>query len=113
LVPVAVRASPRDFDAMEATMYRISAPYTVAFAVIGTFSIGIINSASARSLRLEALPYAGVSETTGSSVETFGSLAKPSDVVSDLVRPNYGSRECTSDQGHDYDWPCSRPGFNH
>jgi hypothetical protein len=53
--------------------------------------------------------------STGMHVAGFpsashGSPAGPLHATSNFLRPHYGSLECATDDGHEYRWPCNRPG---
>jgi hypothetical protein len=68
-------------------------------------------AASARSSRPEAMT-TGDGATIVSDLDIYGFTGERSLGGADLVRPHYGSPECTTDAGQGYAWPCSRPGRN-
>jgi hypothetical protein len=83
----------------------------IAFLAVEAITASLACAASARSSRPEAMT-TGDGATIVSDLDIYGFTGDRGQAGADLVRPNYGSPECTTDEGHGYAWPCSRPGRN-
>ena len=90
-------------------MKRTSVACIAALLAIATIDASVAFAASTRSP--EAMT-TGDGATIVSDLEINGLMRERSEIGSDLVRPHYGSPECTTDAGQGYAWPCNRPGRN-
>lgn len=92
-------------------MKHTSVACLVALLALEGLNATIASAASARSSRPEAMT-TGDGATIVSDLDIHGFMER-SHAGADLVRPHYGAPECTTDGGHGYAWPCSRPGRNY
>jgi hypothetical protein len=90
---------------LEAEMARVQLIAALAAASIAM--LGGLHPAPARSLELEAalmVPSDGMAAPNQDFPTEFGDRAPHS------VRSQSRARECATDDGREYSWPCTRPG---